>query len=92
MTRILMETSLGSASTGEVIEITGDELHYLKNVRRHGAGDTVILVDNDSNSFEAVVLRVDGAGAFAGAGGAVVDPAGFDELSRRGLARRRSGR
>ncbi len=63
MTRILLSTSLGDVSSGEVVEVTGEELHYLKNVRRHGAGDTVILVDNDANSFEAIVLRVDSAQA-----------------------------
>lgn len=63
MTRILVDASLQQASVGMAIEVTGAELHYLKNVRRHVGGDTVVVLDRAGNSFEATIVAIDNAAA-----------------------------
>ncbi|MBN2718199.1 MAG: 16S rRNA (uracil(1498)-N(3))-methyltransferase [Deltaproteobacteria bacterium] len=63
MTRILLGTSLMDATLGQVIHVTGDELHYLKNVRRHVAGDEVVVFDHEGSGFEARVTAIDSAKA-----------------------------
>ncbi|MBN2524894.1 MAG: 16S rRNA (uracil(1498)-N(3))-methyltransferase [Deltaproteobacteria bacterium] len=58
MTRILLGRQLEQATEGMDVEITGAELHYLKNVRRHSAGDTVLVVDRSGSCFNAQVLEI----------------------------------
>ena len=60
MTRVLLGTSLDAAAAGSTIEVSGGELHYLKNVRRHVAGDTVQVFDKSGNAFETEIVQIDG--------------------------------
>ncbi len=55
MTRLLIERAL---ETNETVSVTGEGLHYVRNVRRLGEGDTVELLDTAGNRFEAALTRL----------------------------------
>ena len=78
MTRILLHQRL---NVGDIVEISGDEHHYLHRVRRHGPGDRIEVRDDRGAVFFAVVetlqkrtarLRIISPGDKAGEQGAPV--------------------
>lgn len=58
MTRLLYESSLSDVEKGALLQISGDELHYLRKVRRHKCGDTVTVQDQSGTSFAAVIVEI----------------------------------
>lgn len=53
----------GAHAVDDVLELVGDELHYLARVRRAAKGDVVEVLDGHGHGARAVIDRVDHRGA-----------------------------